>query len=229
MSIHECCKNSLILYQSSSLFFSTKHSSTVIYLLIGSAQTSLQFTRKVQKIMPEITAQLHYFFSLQIIRKLHKKVDNETSYWSNSPKQFGFISGRSTTTQLMKYLDNCLETIVNVNVVDTIYLDFAKAFDSVPHRRLLGKLESYGVTGNILNWIKAFISGQSQVVSQWYKFYACPCLKWYSARKCPRVNLVHSLHHRSSWGNSLRWATIRRRRKDLQPNLRMMLLLCKVI
>ena len=81
-----------------------------------------------------------------------------------SSKQFGFISGRSTITQLMRYLDKCLETIVNGNVVDTIYLDFAKAFDSVPHRRLTGKLESYGIKGNILEWIKAFLSERSQVV-----------------------------------------------------------------
>ena len=62
----------------------------------------------------------------------------------------------------MRYLEKCLETTVNENVVRNV--DLAKAFDSVPHLRLLGKLESYGVTGNILNWIKAFLSGRSQVV-----------------------------------------------------------------
>ena len=81
-----------------------------------------------------------------------------------SPKQYGFISGRSTATQLLRYLDKCIETIVAGGVVDTIYLDFAKAFDTVPHRRLIGKLESYGINGNILNWIKAFLRGRSQVV-----------------------------------------------------------------
>ena len=81
-----------------------------------------------------------------------------------SSKQYGFISGRSTTTQLLRYLDKCIETIVDGGVVDAIYLDFAKAFDTVPHRRLIVKLESYGINGNILNWIKAFLSGRSQVV-----------------------------------------------------------------
>ena len=64
----------------------------------------------------------------------------------------------------MRYLDNCLDALVNGNVVDTVYLDFAKAFDSVPHGRLLGKLISYGATGNILSWIKAFLNERSQIV-----------------------------------------------------------------
>ena len=81
-----------------------------------------------------------------------------------SMKQHGFISGRSTTTQLLKYLDKCVETIVDGGVVDSIYMDFAKAFDTVPHRRLMVKLRSYGIKGKILNWISSFISKRTQVV-----------------------------------------------------------------
>ena len=81
-----------------------------------------------------------------------------------SSKQFGFISGRSTVTQLLRYLDKCIDTIVNGGVVDTIYLDFQKAFDTIPHRRLMGKLQSYGVKGRILTWIKSFLTGRTQVV-----------------------------------------------------------------
>ena len=81
-----------------------------------------------------------------------------------STKQYGFISGRSTTTQLLTYLDECIGNIVDGGVVDSIYFDFAKAFDTVPHRRLLGKLESYGIRGSILNWVNAFLIERSQVV-----------------------------------------------------------------
>ena len=79
-----------------------------------------------------------------------------------SSKQFGFISGGSTITQLLKYLDK----IVNGNVVDTIYLDleFAKVFDTVPHRRLMHKLAAYGIKGNIQRWISAFLNDCSQIV-----------------------------------------------------------------
>ena len=48
--------------------------------------------------------------------------------------------------------------------VDMIYLNFKKAFDSVPHKRLIGVLRQYGVTGRTLNWITDFLSGRQQRV-----------------------------------------------------------------
>lgn len=57
-----------------------------------------------------------------------------------SSKQYGFISGRSTVTQLLIYLDKCIETIVSGGIVDSIYFDFAEAFDTVPYKS--GKTES---------------------------------------------------------------------------------------
>ena len=54
-----------------------------------------------------------------------------------------------------------------------MYLDFAKAFDKVPHRRLSLKLQAHGITGKILQWIKAWLSERQQCVvlngkcSQW--------------------------------------------------------------
>ena len=81
-----------------------------------------------------------------------------------SSKQYGFITGRSTTTQLLYYLDECVKKIATGGNVDAIYLDFSKAFDTVPHRRLLGKLEAYGIHGNTLNWIKGFLFDRTQEV-----------------------------------------------------------------
>ena len=49
-------------------------------------------------------------------------------------------------------------------VTDAIYLDFAKAFDTVPHSRLIGKLQAYGITGDLLQWVEAFLRDRSQVV-----------------------------------------------------------------
>ena len=56
-----------------------------------------------------------------------------------SNKQYGFISKRSTVTQLFNYVDKCCESIANGKVVDIIYFDFANAFDTVSHRRLQKK------------------------------------------------------------------------------------------
>ena len=78
--------------------------------------------------------------------------------------QYGFISGRSKAIQLLNYLDQCMQTIIDGGVVDTIYLDFTKAFDTVPHHRLLAKLQTFGLRGKVLNWISEFIRGRSQDV-----------------------------------------------------------------
>ena len=48
--------------------------------------------------------------------------------------------------------------------VDVAYLDFSKAFDSVPHRRLVQKLASYGFRGKLLLWLKSFFSNRYQRV-----------------------------------------------------------------
>ena len=45
---------------------------------------------------------------------------------------------------------------------DVIYLDFKKAFDSVPYRRLLTKLKAYGIDGLVLKWIESFLPGRKQ-------------------------------------------------------------------
>ena len=54
--------------------------------------------------------------------------------------------------------------IDNKDPVDAIYLDCQKAFDTVPPKRLLLKLEAYGITGKLLNWIKDFLQGRTQRV-----------------------------------------------------------------
>ena len=48
--------------------------------------------------------------------------------------------------------------------VDIVFLDFAKAFDTVPHSRLLVKLKGYGICDQLVNWIKDFLTGRVQRV-----------------------------------------------------------------
>ena len=56
------------------------------------------------------------------------------------------------------------DTLQNGIPVDVVYLDFSKAFDSVPHQRLLVKLRAYGMQGKLLDWIKAFLTHRQQRV-----------------------------------------------------------------
>ena len=74
---------------------------------------------------------------------------NNNNYFSN--KQFGFISGRSTVLQLIQILDSWTEILDRGGCVDVVYCDFMKAFDKVPHRRLLQVLKYYGILGSVLN------------------------------------------------------------------------------
>ena len=81
-----------------------------------------------------------------------------------SHKQFGFISGRSTLLQLLMVLDEWTAALDRGSEVDVVFLDFKKAFDRVPHQRLLDKLQYYGIDGHILAWISAFLQGRRQRV-----------------------------------------------------------------
>lgn len=81
-----------------------------------------------------------------------------------SAKQFGFLSGRSTVLQMLKVLDIWSQILDQGGCLDVIYCDFMKAFDKVPHNRLLYKLGNYGITGNTLGWINSFLIGRTQKV-----------------------------------------------------------------
>ena len=81
-----------------------------------------------------------------------------------SPKQFGFIAGRSCVLQLLHVLDIWTEILDQGGTLDVIYCDFMKAFDKVPHKRLVHKTSKYGITGNVLGWIDSFLSNRTQSV-----------------------------------------------------------------
>ena len=79
--------------------------------------------------------------------------------------QHGFQSGLSCESQLIQTVHDWITGIDNKTQIDTILLDFAKAFDKVPHKCLLSKLAFYGITGNTKNRIKLFLSHCKQRVS----------------------------------------------------------------
>ena len=79
--------------------------------------------------------------------------------------QYGFCKGRSCVTQLLSTLFDWFGSLDRHIPVDALYLDFRKAFDTVPHRRLLSKLHGYGIRGQVLKWVDDFLSGRQQYVS----------------------------------------------------------------
>ena len=81
-----------------------------------------------------------------------------------STRQYGFVNQKSTVLQLLYALDKWTEALDNGDQVEVVYMDFQKAFDTVPHKRLISKLQSYGISGKLLTWLQDFLTNRSQKV-----------------------------------------------------------------
>ena len=81
-----------------------------------------------------------------------------------TPVQHGFRKQHSCESQLLITLDDFYSSFDKSVQTDVGILDFSRAFDTVPHQRLLGKLSHYGINGNINRWIEAFLSGRTMQV-----------------------------------------------------------------
>ena len=80
-------------------------------------------------------------------------------------QQHGFMKKKSTLTNLLEYLEALTKANDKHIPVDINYLDCRKAFDTVPHLRLIEKLKTLGVQGNIIEWITNFLLNRRQRVS----------------------------------------------------------------
>ena len=79
-------------------------------------------------------------------------------------QQHGFRAGRSCITQLLDVVHNIGKALDCGKEIDMIYLDFSKAFDSVPHDKLIVKLQQFGITGRLLHWYSDYLLGRKQRV-----------------------------------------------------------------
>jgi len=77
-------------------------------------------------------------------------------------EQHGFLSKKSTVTQMLLCMNEWTKLIDKNQLVDALYLDLAKAFDSVSHPKLLTLLSKLNINGNIHNWVRAFLSDRKQ-------------------------------------------------------------------
>ena len=82
-------------------------------------------------------------------------------------------------------IDDWMTALDNQTEIDAILLDFAKAFDKVPHKHLLSKLTSYGITGNTRKSITSFLSNRKQQVS----------------KPCRTSQMLHLVSHRAQFGD----------------------------
>ena len=78
--------------------------------------------------------------------------------------QHGFRSGFSCQTQLISLIDDIAYAMDNHYQTDIILLDFSKAFDTVPHRHLLAKLQYYKIDNLVWKWIQSWLTEHSQSV-----------------------------------------------------------------
>ena len=99
--------------------------------------------------------------------------------------QHGFQSQRSWETQLVQFVHDIISILDGAvnrghKQTDLIIMDFAKAFDKVPHRRLLHKLDYYGIGGSTHKWINSWHSGRTQqvVLNRWSSLRSSPSVIW---------------------------------------------------
>ena len=102
-------------------------------------------------------------------------VINLEKYKLIKDSQHGFVKKRSCLSNLLDFFEEVYGGMDACQSVDVIYLDFAKAFDTVPHQRLSSKLKAVGIGGNLLRWIDCWLLDRRQKVgvrgsfSKWMK------------------------------------------------------------
>ena len=109
-----------------------------------------------------ITSQTCKVMERIIRKKLVQHLENN-EFLSSS--QHGFVPKKSCLTNLLETLEDWTDIMDRGCALDVIYLALSKAFDTVPHRRLLKKLQCYGVRGKVYSWLEDFLTERQQLVT----------------------------------------------------------------
>ncbi len=105
-----------------------------------------------------------------IVMKIFERIlkDKITSFLENHDlilnTQHGFRNNRSCLTNLLEFYNHVLSNYDERIPTDVIYLDFKKAFDTVPHQRLLIKLKAHGIGDQLCSWIENWLTDRKQRV-----------------------------------------------------------------
>ena len=95
---------------------------------------------------------------------LYKLISEHTKHCISN-QQHGFVSGRSTVTNLSCFTQYVCEAFNGKQQVDVVYTDLAKAFDRVDHKNLISKLSRYGLSMGLMNLFESYLSHRSQCVT----------------------------------------------------------------
>ena len=76
--------------------------------------------------------------------------------------QFGFQKNKSTSFAVLDIFSKIIDSFENKQLTCYVFLDFAKAFDTVDHRILLKKLEHYGIRGVAQKWFQSYLNNRCQ-------------------------------------------------------------------
>ena len=79
-------------------------------------------------------------------------------------QQHSFVPRKACVTNLLETIDSVTSELSKGRPIDLVYLDFSKAFDTVPHKRLLHKLKAYGIDDNLCAWLRDFLCDRKQRV-----------------------------------------------------------------
>ena len=95
--------------------------------------------------------------------------DHIVEFLVKHKSQRGFLKARSCLTNLLCFLEEITKWVHDGSPVAVVYLDFQKAFDKVPHQRLLLKLEAHCIGNDVINWIEKWLTHRRQRVinSRW--------------------------------------------------------------
>lgn len=108
----------------------------------------------------------HTSILLKIMEKIVKDQTSDFLLSRNliSKSQHGFIKRRSCQSCLLELLNNITNSVDNGKAYIIVFLDMRKAFDQVPHDRLLTVLSKHGIQNPLLSWFKSYLDGRTQAV-----------------------------------------------------------------
>ena len=110
--------------------------------------------------------------------------------------QDGFVTGRSTVISLLKTTHCFAEALDSRQHIAAIFLDFSKAFDSVPASCLVKKLHSIGIRGSLLRWLHSYVMGRQHrtvVDGETSSWLPCSLIRE-ATRVYPGAAIIRYLH-----------------------------------